>query len=115
FMRLDRIYTRGGDAGLTSLGDGARIPKFHMRGAALGNLDEANAAIGVGLLHIEDAATRDLLSKIQNDLFDVGADLCRPEGGHKKKTPLRVTADQVTALESAIDRCNDALQPLASF
>jgi len=114
-MRLDRIYTRGGDAGLTSLGDGTRIPKFHTRVAAMGNLDEANAAIGVALLHIEDAATRDLLGMIQNDLFDVGADLCRPEDGQEKKTPLRVTADQVTGLERAIDRCNEALQPLTSF
>ena len=88
-MRLDRIYTRGGDTGLTSLGDGARIPKFHTRVAAMGNLDEANAAIGVALLHIEDEAARDLLSMIQNDLFDVGADLCRPEDGHEKKPALR--------------------------
>ena len=114
-MRLDRIYTRGGDTGLTSLGDGARIPKFHTRVAAMGNLDEANAAIGVALLHIEDEAARDLLSMIQNDLFDVGADLCRPEDGHEKKMPLRVTADQVTTLERAIDRYNEALQPLTSF
>jgi hypothetical protein len=60
FMRLDRIYTRGGDAGLTSLGDGTRIPKFYPRIAAMGGLDEANAAIGLALLHIDDAATRDL-------------------------------------------------------
>jgi cob(I)alamin adenosyltransferase len=115
FMRLDRIYTRGGDAGLTSLGDGARVPKFHTRIAAMGGLDEANAAIGLALLHIEDAATRDLLGMIQNDLFDVGADLCRPDDGHEKKPPLRVTADQVTGLERAIDRWNEALQPLTSF
>ena len=99
----------------TQLGDGARVPKFHPRVAAMGGLDEANAALGLALLHVEDAATRDLLSIIQNDLFDVGADLCRPEDGHEKKPPLRVTADQVTGLEHAIDRCNEALQPLTSF
>ena len=114
-MRLDRIYTRGGDGGLTSLGDGARVPKFHTRVAAIGGLDEANAAIGLALLHIEDAAIRDLLGVIQNDLFDVGADLCRPEGQPEKKEPLRVTPDQVVGLERAIDRYNESLQPLTSF
>ncbi len=114
-MRLDRIYTRGGDGGLTSLGDGARIPKFHTRIAAMGGLDESNASIGLALLHIKEAATRDLLGMIQNDLFDVGADLCRPEDEHEKKPPLRVTADQVAGLERAIDRYNEALQPLTSF
>src|SRR5882724_4061975 len=78
FMRLDRIYTRGGDAGLTSLGDGTRLPKFHPRVAAMGGLDESNATIGLALLHIEDVAVRELLGIVQNDLFDVGADLARP-------------------------------------
>jgi cob(I)alamin adenosyltransferase len=114
-MRLDRIYTRGGDAGLTSLADGTRIPKFHLRIAAMGGLDEANAAIGLALLHIEDGATRELLNVVQNDLFDVGADLCRPDDPHEKKPPLRVTPHQVTGLERAIDNCNQALQPLTSF
>src|SRR6266550_8719076 len=91
FMRLDRIYTRGGDAGLTSLGDGTRIPKFHPRVAAMGGLDESNATIGLALLHIEDVAVRDLLGIVQNDLFDVGADLARPEDRQEKKPPLRVT------------------------
>src|SRR6266576_3330318 len=114
-MRLDRIYTRGGDAGLTSLGDGARIPKFHPRIAAMGGLDEANAALGLALLHIEDEAIRDLLSVVQNDLFYVGADLARPEELQEKKPPLRVTSDQVAGLERAIDKFNQALQPLTSF
>jgi cob(I)alamin adenosyltransferase len=114
-MRLDRIYTRGGDAGLTSLGDGTRIPKFHPRVAAMGGLDEANAAIGLALLHIEDTATRGLLGIVQNDLFDVGADLCRPEDRQEKKPPLRVTSDQVAGLERAIDHYNEALQALTSF
>ena len=114
-MRLDRIYTRGGDTGLTSLGDGTRIPKFHPRIAAMGGLDEANATIGLALLHIEDVAVRDVLGIVQNDLFDVGADLARPEDRQEKKPPLRVTPDQVAGLERVIDKFNEALQPLTSF
>jgi cob(I)alamin adenosyltransferase len=114
-MRLDRIYTRGGDAGLTSLGDGTRVPKSHPRIAAMGGLDEANASIGLALLHIEDAAVRDLLGIVQNDLFDVGADLARPADQQEKKPPLRVTPDQVAGLERAIDNFNQTLQPLTSF
>jgi cob(I)alamin adenosyltransferase len=114
-MRLDRIYTRGGDAGVTSLGDGARVPKYDIRIQAIGGLDEANAAIGVALLHIDEGAIRDTLAMVQNDLFDVGADLCRPEHADEKKTPLRVTAAQVAALEREIDRINETLAPLTSF
>jgi cob(I)alamin adenosyltransferase len=114
-MRLDRIYTRGGDSGLTSLGDGTRVPKHAARIRALGGLDEANAGIGIALLEIGDAKIRDLLGMVQNDLFDVGADLCRPEREEDKKAPLRVTAAQVVALERAIDRTNEMLQPLTSF
>ena len=113
-MRLDRIYTRGGDAGLTSLGDGARVPKFHVRVRACGNLDEANAALGVALLHIDDEEVRGVLTLAQNDLFDVGADLCRPERD-STKTPLRVTEHQVLRLEHQIDHFNAALDPLTSF
>jgi cob(I)alamin adenosyltransferase len=68
-MRIDRVYTRAGDDGRTSLGDGARLPKFHVRVAALGALDEANAVIGVALLYIEDARAKDVLIHVQNDLF----------------------------------------------
>ncbi len=118
-MKLDRIYTRGGDAGLTSLGDGTRIPKFHKRIAAMGGLDEANAAIGLALLHIEDAAIRDLLSVVQNDLFDVGADLCCPiapsKPGGKPDKRLRVSPSQTARLEAAIDEHNNRLTPLNSF
>lgn len=113
-MRLDRIYTRGGDAGLTSLGDGARVPKYHVRVRACGELDEANAALGVALLHIEDEEVRGVLTLAQNDLFDVGADLCRPERD-SSKTPLRVTEQQVLRLEHQIDHFNAALEPLTSF
>jgi cob(I)alamin adenosyltransferase len=114
-MKLDRIYTRGGDDGRTSLGDGARVPKHHLRVRAYGGLDEANAAIGVALLHIEDGDVRNVLALAQNDLFDVGADMCRPEKPDAAKQPLRVTARQVLAVEQQIDRFNEALSPLTSF
>jgi cob(I)alamin adenosyltransferase len=114
-MRLDRIYTRGGDAGETSLGDGSRVPKFHARVQVSGGLDEANAAIGVALLHIENTDVRDVLNLVQNDLFDVGADLCKPERADAKKAPLRVTERQVATLEHEIDRFNATLAPLTSF
>lgn len=113
-MKLDRIYTRGGDDGATSLGDGVRVPKFHVRIHALGGLDEANAAIGVAILHVEDEDVRAVLNAAQNDIFDVGADLARPQRDDAR-TPLRVTDRQVTALEDAIDRFNDSLNPLTSF
>jgi cob(I)alamin adenosyltransferase len=113
-MKLDRIYTRGGDKGETSLGDGRRVPKSHIRIRVLGGLDEANAALGIALLHVDEEQVGALVCRIQNDLFDLGADLCRPEtaGG---KSALRVTAAQVTALESELDRFNAELEPLASF
>jgi len=114
-MRLDRIYTRGGDDGRTSLGDGARVPKFHVRVHAYGGLDEANAAIGVALLHIDDADVREVMILAQNDLFDVGADMCRPERPGANKQPLRVVAKQVLTIEEQIDRFNEALTPLTSF
>jgi len=114
-MRLDRIYTRGGDTGETSLGDGSRVPKFHRRVQVLGGLDEANAAIGVALLHLPDTEVQNVLRLVQNDLFDVGADLCKPERADAKKAPLRITARQVATLEREIDKFNDWLAPLTSF
>jgi len=114
-MKLDRIYTRGGDDGRTSLGDGARVPKYHVRVHAYGGLDDANAAIGVALLHIDDADVRAVLSLVQNDLFDVGADICRPQRVESKREPLRVTPKQVQAIEDQIDRFNEHLNPLMSF
>lgn len=113
-MKLDRIYTRGGDAGETSLGDGSRVRKDDLRIRVLGGLDESNAAIGVALAHVGDREVRDLLARVQNDLFDLGADLCRPEA-ESAKSALRVSAAQVTALEHAIDRFNAELAPLTSF
>jgi cob(I)alamin adenosyltransferase len=114
-MKLDRIYTRGGDTGLTSLGDGSRVPKFHARVNAIGGLDEANAVIGVALLHVEEPDVRAVLVLAQNDLFDVGADICRPAQPDANKQPLRVTAQQVLGLEQQIDRFNEDLNPLTSF
>jgi cob(I)alamin adenosyltransferase len=114
-MKLDRIYTRSGDDGRTSLGDGGRLPKFHVRVGAYGSVDEANSVIGIALLHIEDRDIRDVLSRIQNDLFDLGADLCRPQREHRKVEPLRVSERQVTWIEERIDSFNAGLSPLDSF
>jgi cob(I)alamin adenosyltransferase len=112
-VKLTRIYTRGGDKGETSLGDGTRVPKDDARVAAFGTVDEANAAIGLARLHTSGAADA-MLARIQNDLFDLGADLCRPgvEGG---KAALRIVDAQVARLEHEIDAMNARLAPLASF
>jgi cob(I)alamin adenosyltransferase len=112
-VRLTRIYTRGGDSGETSLGDGTRVPKHTLRVAAFGTVDEANAAIGVARLYV-DKTLDDVLRRIQNDLFDLGADLCVPEG-EESRPALRVSEAQVTWLESQIDHFNAALKPLDSF
>jgi cob(I)alamin adenosyltransferase len=113
---LSRIYTKTGDGGETSLGDGTRVKKDHPRVAAYGSVDELNAALGLLLAHHPNVAEAELLRGVQNDLFDVGADLCVPqadEGGNHK--PLRVQASQSTRLEQAIDRLNENLSPLRSF
>jgi cob(I)alamin adenosyltransferase len=113
-VRLTRIYTKGGDGGETSLGDGSRVAKGDLRVAAYGTVDEANAAIGLARLHAEaevDAA----LARIQNDLFDLGADLCTPEGGTRGASALRIVASQVERLEREIDALNTDLKPLDSF
>jgi cob(I)alamin adenosyltransferase len=114
-MKLDKIYTRTGDEGKTSLGDGSRLPKFHLRVTAYGSIDEANSVIGLAILHVVDPEVLQLLRHIQNDLFDVGADLCRPEKSGAEKPSLRITEEQVTWLEHQIDRFNAELQPLNSF
>jgi len=114
-VRLTRIYTRGGDRGATSLGDGTRVPKHHLRVETYGTVDEANSAIGLARLYTEGEADA-MLARIQNDLFDLGADLCRPLAGEgEKDTALRVTAEQVARLEREIDALNAALKPLQSF
>ena len=115
-VTLNRIYTRGGDQGQTSLGDGRRVAKHDARVEAYGTVDEANATIGLARLHAQDdAATDAMLSRIQNDLFDLGADLCTPEGGRKSAGALRILAAQVDRLEREIDGMNAGLAPLTSF
>ena len=115
-VTLTRIYTRGGDAGLTSLSDGSRVTKHSPRPEAFGNVDEANATIGLVRLHVpKDSAEDTLLSRIQNDLFDLGADLATPAADAPKYPPLRIVESQVQALEAAIDHYNADLAPLSSF
>ena len=114
-MRLDRIYTKTGDGGTTALGDGRRVLKTHPRVEACGAVDELNAVLGL-LDQAVRGSVRDLVRTIQNDLFDVGADLCVPPANtpHARRA-LRISAGQVTRLERAIDRHNARLKPLASF
>jgi len=117
---LSRIYTKTGDRGDTGLGDGSRVPKDHPRVTAYGTVDELNAILGIFLVHLHDAkaeaALVDLVRSVQNDLFDVGADLCLPPGeGEKPGQVLRIQADQAERLEQAIDSRNERLQPLKSF
>ena len=112
---LNRIYTRTGDDGTTALGSGERRPKYDLRIAAYGTVDETNAAIGMVRLHLADAREIDaMLGLIQNDLFDLGADLAVPEREGKVER-LRVLASQVERLERDIDALNAALAPLTSF
>ncbi len=111
---LSRIYTRTGDQGGTSLGDGSRVSKDDPRVAAYGTVDELNSVLG--LLLTTQPPEADLLRRIQNDLFDLGADLCCPQTeSEKEENRLRVTPEQVVRLEQAIDRLNAPLQPLTSF
>jgi len=116
-VKLTRIYTRGGDKGQTSLGDGARVEKDDPRVSAFGTVDEANACIGLARLHsASDAEVDAMLMRMQNDLFDLGADLCTPESDEPPKyEPLRILAKQVERLEREIDRMNGQLEPLNSF
>jgi cob(I)alamin adenosyltransferase len=113
-VTLSQIYTKGGDRGRTSLGDGTRVAKHTVRVGAYGTVDEANATIGVARLHSEGEADA-MLARIQNDLFDVGADLCRPGSDFDEPKTLRVGASQVERLEREIDSLNAELQPLDSF
>ena len=114
---LNKIYTKTGDAGETALGNGARVAKHSMRVTAYGTVDELNAFVGVARLEApEDTDTA--LSRIQNDLFDLGADLCRPDmekDAEAEYTPLRMTDAQVSRLENEIDAMNAVLSPLRSF
>ncbi len=115
---LNRIYTRTGDQGQTSLGSGERRPKWDIRVAAYGTIDETNASIGMARLstRVESQMIDDMLGRIQNDLFDLGADLCTPDtGADLGYEPLRIIASQVSRLESEIDLLNKDLEPLRSF
>ena len=113
-VTLSKIYTKTGDSGETGLGDGSRISKAALRVAAMGAVDETNSAIGVARLDAE--GDRDaMLARIQNDLFDLGADLCAPEDGRKAEGRLRIVEAQVERLEHEIDAMNAALAPRASF
>ena len=114
---LNKIYTKTGDAGETALGNGARVAKHSMRVTAYGTVDEANATFGLARLHAEgDLDTK--LAMIQNDLFDLGADLCRPDmekDADAEYPPLRMSDAQVSWLETEIDAMTDVLEPLRSF
>lgn len=115
---LNRIYTRTGDNGTTALGTGERRPKFDLRIEAYGTVDETNATLGLARLHTAHAhpVLDAMLGRIQNDLFDVGADLCTPDTGEKLAyEPLRVIDAQVERLEREIDELNTSLKPLRSF
>ena len=117
---LSRIYTKSGDKGDTGLGDGSRVPKDHPRVAAYGSVDELNSVLGLLLAYapaeLEATGSGVLLRNIQNELFDVGADLCVPLPSEPTKdTRLRVRAAQIEPLEREIDRLNADLQPLGSF
>jgi cob(I)alamin adenosyltransferase len=115
-VKLNRIYTRTGDAGSTGLVDGSRVSKACPRIAAIGEVDEANSAIGLALCHLEEGPEREMLGRIQNELFDLGADLATPgEDFTPSDMALRVTAAQVERLEAEIDAMNEGLAPLTSF
>ena len=114
-VKLDRIYTGGGDAGATSLGNGERVAKSNIRVQAYGTVDEVNAIVGLVQAHLNDQSLETQLARIQNDLFDLGADLCTPQGKERKTGALRMTDEQWLRLEEDIDVVNDGLEPLTSF
>ncbi|SFR31812.1 cob(I)yrinic acid a,c-diamide adenosyltransferase [Litoreibacter janthinus] len=114
---LNKIYTKTGDSGETALGNGSRVAKHSTRVNAYGTVDEANATVGLARQHA-DSSMDSQLAMIQNDLFDLGADLCRPDmenDATAEYPPLRMAAAQVARLESEIDAMNAALEPLRSF
>jgi cob(I)alamin adenosyltransferase len=121
-VKLNKIYTRTGDDGTTGLVDGSRVPKTDLRMAAIGDVDEANSALGVAIAALDGESAPHLvaaLTLIQNDLFDLGADLATPAAGDDDFAPsemtLRIVAEQVARLESEIDAMNAGLEPLRSF
>jgi cob(I)alamin adenosyltransferase len=117
-VTLDKIYTRGGDHGETSLAGGARVAKSDIRVETMGSVDEANAAVGLARLHTQGNFAKDsdgMLARIQNDLFDLGADLARPQDAQPSKSALRIIQSQIDRLEGEIDALNADLAPLTSF
>jgi cob(I)alamin adenosyltransferase len=114
---LNRIYTRTGDAGETALGTGERLSKAHIRISAYGTVDETNATIGLARLQLGEMPKLDaMLARIQNELFDLGADLCVPDRGEKLEfEPLRILPKQYERIETEIDELNAELSPLRSF
>jgi cob(I)alamin adenosyltransferase len=114
---LNKIYTRTGDDGTTALGSGRRVAKYDLRVECYGTLDETNAAIGLARLHTREKlpALDAMLARIQNDLFDLGADLCFPDETRDARGRLQVTDAQVERLEGEIDTLNHELEPLRSF
>jgi cob(I)alamin adenosyltransferase len=112
---ISSVYTKTGDAGTTALGDGSRTSKNDARLEAFSTVDEANSNIGVALSMDIDADVKEVLLRIQNDMFDVGADLCTPVVDDPKYPPLRVTEEQVTRLENLIDKYNEPLSTLRTF
>jgi cob(I)alamin adenosyltransferase len=115
-VKLTRITTKGGDKGRTSLGNGARVDKHHPRVAAYGTVDEANAVIGLARLYAPQGESEAMLARIQNDLLDLGGDLCvPPKEGEGEGVSLRIIGRQVERLEQEIEQLNAELRPLASF
>lgn len=117
-VTLNRIYTKTGDKGSTALGTGTRVPKHHARIASYGTVDEANSVIGIARTRLDPAESDvdAMLLRIQNDMFDLGADLCTPDDGvDRGYEPLRISDTQVERLEQEIDRMNSELEPLKSF
>lgn len=112
-VTLNKIYTRTGDKGDTALGDGSRVAKHSLRVSAYGTVDETNATVGLARLHT-NGEMDEALARIQNDLFDLGADLCRPETPDEGET-LRIITSQIDRLETEIDAMNALIEPLHSF
>jgi cob(I)alamin adenosyltransferase len=115
-VKLNKIYTRTGDGGQTGLVDGSRVSKADVLMAAIGDVDEANSALGVALASVTDARLRAMLGRIQNELFDLGADLATPgEDFSPGEMSLRIVQEQIDRLEIEIDAMNESLSPLTSF